>query len=74
MKKISPNVFIETGFSGANVGIVQTTEGLVMIDTPWRPTDAIKWREEISNKGNIRYLINTDEHHDHNLCNCFSQV
>jgi cyclase len=36
-----------------------------MIDTPMKPTDAVKWRDEAGKKGKIRYLINTEEHPDH---------
>jgi cyclase len=36
-----------------------------MIDTPMRPNDAIKWRDEAARKGKIEYIINTEEHADH---------
>jgi cyclase len=36
-----------------------------MMDTPMKPTDAVKWRDEAGKKGEIRYLINTEEHPDH---------
>lgn len=71
MKQVTANVYVEIGFPGANVGIVTTRDGIVMIDAPMCPTDAMKWREEISRRGEVRYLINTDEHNDHNLCNYF---
>jgi cyclase len=69
MKQLTDNVFIEMSFPGCNVGIVTTREGIVMIDTPMCPTDAMKWREEVSKTGKVRYLINTDEHLDHNSYN-----
>ncbi len=65
MQKITDNVYVETGFRGCNPGFVVTREGVVMIDTPWYPVDAVKWRDEINKYGEIRYLINTEPHDDH---------
>jgi len=65
MQKITDNVFAETGFRGCNPGFVVTTEGVVMIDTPQLPVDAVKWRDEIAKYGPVRYLINTEPHWDH---------
>jgi len=65
MIQITKNVYVETGMTACNLGFVTTKEGIVMIDTPMRPTDAVKWRDEASKKGEIRYLINTEEHPDH---------
>ena len=64
-KQLTPNVYVETGFHGANVGYVTTGDGLVMIETPFLPTDAVAWRKEIDSRGTLRYLINTEPHHDH---------
>ena len=71
MQKISDNVYAETGFRGCNPGFVVTREGVVMIDTPQVPTDAIKWRDEIAKHGPVRYLINTEPHGDHFTGNHF---
>lgn len=65
MEKITSNVYAETEFRGCNPGFVVTNEGVVMIDTPQIPTDAIEWRTEIAKYGPIRYLINTEPHGDH---------
>ncbi|MFC1948621.1 MBL fold metallo-hydrolase [Chloroflexota bacterium] len=65
MQKVTDNVYVETGFQGCNVGFVVTKEGVVMIDTPQIPKDAIKWRDEIAKHGKLRYLINTEPHGDH---------
>jgi cyclase len=65
MIQVSKNVFVETGMVACNVGCLATEAGLVMIDTPMKPTDAIKWRDEAGKKGIIQYLINTEEHADH---------
>ena len=71
MQKVSANVYAETGFCGCNPGFVITEEGIVMIDSPQRPTDALKWRDEMKGKGQIRYLINTEPHLDHVAGNFF---
>lgn len=65
MIQISKNVYVETGMMACNVGFVTTKTGIVMIDTPMRPTDAVKWRDEVSTHGEIKYVINTEEHADH---------
>jgi len=71
MQKISDNVYAETGFRGCNLGFVVTKEGVVMIDTPQMPADAIGWRDEIAKHGTVRYLINTEPHGDHFTGNHF---
>ena len=77
MKQITENVFIEDQYSvppnyrGCNSGFVTTSEGIVMIDTPMMPTDAIKLRHTITKKGKIKYIINTDYHIDHVTGNFF---
>ena len=42
-----------------------------MIDAPYRPSDALRWSEEIASKGEVRYLINTEHHFDHFIGNYF---
>lgn len=77
MKKISANVFVEDRYSvppryrGCNSGFVVTADGIVMIDTPMMPNDALKWRDEISRHGRVRYLVNTHHHIDHTTGNFF---
>jgi glyoxylase-like metal-dependent hydrolase (beta-lactamase superfamily II) len=71
MKKVSKNVYAETNFQGCNPGFVVTSDGVVMIDTPQMPTDAVKWREKILQYGPVRYLINTEPHGDHFTGNYF---
>ena len=71
MQKITDNIYAETGFQGCNPGFVVTKEGVVMIDTPQMPADAIRWRDEIAKYGQVRYLINTEPHGDHFTGNYF---
>lgn len=75
MRQITQNVFVETGFSrGCNPGFITTSEGIVMVDSPYRPSDAIRWREEIARRGKVLYLINTESHRDHITGNAFFDV
>ena len=71
MHKISDNVYAETDFRGCNPGFVVTAEGVVMIDTPQMPQDALLWREEIARHGPVLYIINTEPHADHYTGNYF---
>ncbi len=71
MEQITDNVHVETGYRGCNPGFVVTSDGVVMIDTPQRPSDALSYRSEIEKWGNISYLINTEPHGDHYTGNYF---
>lgn len=71
MEQIARNVFAETDFFGSNDSMIVTSEGVVLIDSPFRPTDALRWRGEIEARGKPIYLIDTDDHVDHTLGNPF---
>jgi len=71
LEKINNNVYAETSFRGCNPGFVVTRDGVVMIDTPQMPADAIGWQDVIAKHGTVRYLINTEPHGDHFTGNCF---
>ncbi len=53
------------------VGIVVTSGGVVAIDGPMKPGDAIEWRDFIASKGPLRYNINTEHHQDHITSNWY---
>ena len=59
---------------GCNPGFVVTSEGIVMIDAPVEPEFGKKWKEEITKRGKIRFLINTEHHMDHWVCNSLFDV
>lgn len=71
MEKIKDNIYVETDFLGCNPSFVVTSQGLVMIDTPQKPSEALKWKKEIQKFGEVTYLINTDHHQDHAIGNYF---
>lgn len=72
--QLTANVHVETGYRGANVGYVTTSRGIVMIESPQKPTDAIDWRKQIEEKGQVVYLINTEGHGDHVTGDYFFEV
>jgi cyclase len=65
MLQITENVFVKYGTRGANIGIIKSSDGLVMVETPMVPEDAYLLRTEIAEIGPIRYIINTEPHQDH---------
>lgn len=71
MEQLTGNVFVETGLKGANHGIVITADGIVLIDTPHKPSDAVRLKAEIEKRGRLRYIINTEPHGDHWTGNAF---
>jgi len=72
MKKVAANVFVETRWlEGCNPGFVTTADGIIMIDTPYRPAHAVRWREEIEKRGSVKYILNTEFHNDHTTGNSF---
>ena len=77
MKQVTASIQAEDQFSvpprcrGSNWGFLVTPEGVVMFDTPMVPRTAVKWRDEISKKGEVRYILNTHHHVDHTTGNFF---
>jgi len=69
MITIDSNILVETEFLGSNNSIVCTPEGLVCIDSPHRPSDAMVWRRTAESCGEVLYLLNTDHHPDHTIGN-----
>ena len=71
MITIDSNILVETEYLGSNNSIVCTREGNVLIDSPHRPTDAMRWRQIAEGCGETIFLINTDHHPDHTIGNFF---
>jgi len=65
MRRVGKNAYTEVYFWGCNPSFVVTNDGIVMIDSPQEPIDALRWREAMLEHGPIRYLINTEPHGDH---------
>jgi cyclase len=71
MRQITKNIFVETDFIGCNTTFVNTSAGIVMIDTPQLPVDAIKWKSIMAKYGEVKYVINSEPHIDHISGNYF---
>ena len=66
MNQLTKNVLVETGQRGSNHGLVTTSDGLVLIDGPHKPSDTLRLRAEIERRGQpLRYILNTEPHGDH---------
>lgn len=74
MQAVARDVWVETNFHGCSLGFVVTSQGVVMIDSPMLPSDALRWKTEVEKRGEPRYLINTEHHMDHILGNFFFPV
>jgi len=74
VQQVSSNVFVETQIRGCNHGFVTTSDGIVMIDSPHKPSDAMKLKAEIEKRGELRYIINTEPHGDHWTGNTYFDV
>ena len=71
MEQVSENVFFYDCYP--TVGMVVTDDGVIAIDGPMRPSEAIAWRDFIAERGPLRYLVNTEHHQDHIAANWFLQ-
>ena len=71
LQQVTGNVFADTGRQGCNFGFLTTSDGIVMFDSPHRPTDALELKAEIERRGQLRYIINTEPHGDHWTGNFF---
>jgi len=68
MEEIASNVFVETGFEGANCGLVITDAGGVVIDTPIIPAEAKQWAAQVAEMTDtVLYVFNTDYDRSHIL-------
>jgi cyclase len=70
---ITDRVFVETKYTGANVGVVMTLKGPVLIDTPMLPKEARELREQLRQMSelDIAIVIYTHEHFDHVMGSAF---
>ncbi len=66
MDKLTPHVFVESGYRGCTVGAILTPQGIVCVDTPLLPADARHWRARLAGLSDqpIVYTIYTDGHRD----------
>jgi cyclase len=66
MRRLSKSIYAEFYLCGCNPGFVVSGDGVMLVDTPQQPIDALRWREMITDRfGPIRCLVNTEAHWDH---------
>ena len=71
VQQLTDSVHVDTRRRGSNHGFVRTSDGIVLVDTPFKPTDALRLREELRSRGPVRYTLNTEPHVDHWTGNTF---
>lgn len=74
MQEIASGVYVHLDFRGSNVGLIETSEGNILVDTPLIPSDNQRWLSyirQVTNNKPILYVINTDHHRGHVLGNQF---
>ena len=73
MEQVTDRIYVETSYPGTNVGLIVSERGLVMVDSPFMPEDALDFRRQVEDMeaGEVAYLINTDHHGDHVACDGF---
>jgi cyclase len=69
LRQITSRVHVEVAHLGSNNSIIVGDDGLILVDSPHRPTDAIRWNETASQFGESRFVVNTDHHPDHTIGN-----
>jgi cyclase len=74
MKQLTSSVYVETGQRGSNHGYVVTSDGIVLIDGPHKPSDTLRLKAEIERRGRLRYILNTEPHGDHWTSNAYFDV
>ena len=74
LQQITSNVFADTSCRGCNFGFLTTSDGIVMFDSPHKPTDAMALKAEVRRRGQLRYIINTEPHGDYWTGNAFFDV
>lgn len=69
MQSLAPGVYYKPSYRGVNLGLIETQEGVVLVDTPMLPSVAVDWAEQAREVGPIRYVVNTDHLQEHVMGN-----
>ncbi len=72
MEQLTKDIFYENTYP--TYGFAVTSEGVIAVDGPMKPNDAVKWREAIESKGPLRYHVNTEHHQDHIAANWYMKA
>lgn len=71
-EELAPGVFINTYYRGCTPGFIEVDDGVILVDTPLIPKQAMDWRAQIEDEypeEPFLYIINTDHHRGHALGN-----
>lgn len=71
-EELADGVFINNNYRGCTPGFIHTEEGIVLVDAPLIPKQALDWRAQIDEEYPEQpylYLVNTDHHRGHALGN-----
>ena len=71
-EELAEGVFINNHYRGCTPGFIHTEEGIILVDAPLIPKQALDWRSQIEEEypeHPFLYLINTDHHRGHALGN-----
>ncbi len=64
MRKIKNKVYIESKYSGVHLGMVSTSEGVLLVDCPVKVDDTKEWLSQVGEYGVPRYMALLDAHPD----------
>lgn len=69
MERVKDNIYAELISPGCNIGIITTSKGTLIVDTPLmaRQADAISSELSAENHGPVRFIVITHPHGDHIL-------
>jgi cyclase len=71
-EELAPGIYINTNYRGCTPAFIHTEEGIIMVDAPLIPKQAMDWRQQIEAEypdEPFLYMINTDHHRGHALGN-----
>lgn len=71
IQRITEHVLVDTGNYGSNNSVIDGGDGLILVDSPHLPSDAVRWRATVEEYGAVRFIVNTDHHPDHTIGNFF---
>lgn len=64
MRAILTRIYVESGYTGVQTGVVAGGDSLLVIDAPLRSDDAREWLADLNEVGRPRYLAVLDHHPD----------
>jgi cyclase len=71
IEEIKDRIYANVDYEFANVACINTTQGLVLVDTPTLPRNISNWKEFMNGlkPNRVAYIISTHHHFDHLIGN-----